>query len=81
MTEVNNLLKKENVTRPIYIFTKAQVLEDFVGVEHHKEIQLPTSNLTYHNMRFLDDLLDSIRQAKRVEEDLKEKLNKQRENR
>lgn len=81
VTEVNNLLKKENVTRPIYIFTKAQVLEDFVGIEHHKEIQLPTSNLAYHDMEVFGNLLPSTRQVKQVEEDLKENLNRQREER
>ena len=65
VTEVNNLLKKENVTIPIYIFTKTQVLEDFVGIEHHKEVPMPTTEISYYRNEYLSDMLASIRQIRK----------------
>ena len=56
VSEIHQILKKENINRPIYIFTKSQVMEDFVGIDHHKEVPLPVQNID------LRDISDSIRQ-------------------
>lgn len=75
VTEVNSMLKKENVTRPIYIFTKAQILEDFVGVEHHKEVPMPATDMSYYRNEYLGDMLASIRQIRKKEEDILNRIN------
>lgn len=75
VTEVNSLLKKENVTKPIYIFTKAQVLEDFIGIEHHKEVLIPASDMIYYKNRNFDEMLASIRQIRKKEEDILNRIN------
>ena len=66
------MLKKENVNIPIYIFTKAQVMEDFVGIEHHKEVPLPVQNIN------LGDISSSIRQIARMAEEIQNRLNERR---
>lgn len=70
--EIQQILKRENVDYPIYIFTKAQVMEDFIGVEHHKEI--PQAE----EIKYPEKLLSSLQQIEQVSETLRRMLNERR---
>lgn len=72
VSEIHQILKKENINRPIYIFTKSQVMEDFVGIDHHKEVPLPVQNID------LRDISDSIRQIERMAEEIQNRLGERR---